>query len=121
MKIWVMGAVLVAAAVLLVGCSNDLPPEKMEYVGLWRNHDTSILITEGGRLEYESKRGSVQRSLSAPIKTFTETSIEAGFLFFGSEFAIDRGPQENDGVWTIVIDGNELYKADPLGRLPQRP
>lgn len=107
------------AVALLAGCGGELPPDKAAYAGLWKNNETSLLITENGRLEYESNAGTVQTSLSAPIKAFTDTSIAAGFLFLASDFRIDRPPEEVNGVWSMVIDGQELYRTDELGQLPQ--
>jgi hypothetical protein len=108
-----------AAAALLGGCAKELPQDKQDYVGLWKSNETSLLITASGRLEYESNRGAVKTSVSAPIQSLTDRQLTAGVLFLKTTFTVDRPPAQKDGVWTMVVDGQELVKADADGRAPQ--
>ncbi len=111
---------LPAVLVLLItACSKELPAERKSYIGLWKNNEVSILITAGGRLESEDKSGSAKTSISAPITKFTDDKITAGILFLTTDFTINRQPKEENGIWSVVIDGKELFKTDELGRLPQ--
>nr|WP_158163337.1 hypothetical protein [Vibrio mimicus] len=102
----------------LVGCAEPLPEEKKDYVGLWKSNQTSLLITEDGRLEYVSNKGVAKTSVSMPIKAINESSITAGFLVFTSKFELGGAPVSKDGLITLVVDGEELYKTDEFGRIP---
>jgi hypothetical protein len=104
---------------VIAGCANELPADKKEYVGLWKNNEVSLLITQSGRLEYENKGGAAKTSISAPIKAFTDRKITAGLFFFTTDFVINRPPREEHGVWSMVIDGRELVKAGERGSAPQ--
>ncbi len=112
---WLVLAVLA----LLVGCAKPLPEDKRSYVGLWKSNEVSLLITASGRLEYENRGGSAKTSISAPIKELTDEKISAGILFLSTEFVINRPPREENGLWSLVVDGKELFKADESGQLRQ--
>lgn len=103
---------------LLVGCAEPLSEEKLEFVGLWKSNQTSLLITQSGRLEYESQKGAVSTSVSMPIKSIDKSGIEGGFLFFSSSFELQGNPKKEDGMLVLVLDGEKLYKTDELGRIP---
>lgn len=102
----------------LVGCAEPLPEDRKDYVGLWKSNQTSLLITEEGRLEYVSNKGTAKKSVSMPIKTINESGITAGFLIFTSKFELGGAPLPKDGLITLVVDGEELYKTDEFGRIP---
>lgn len=109
--------VVVTVALLLTGCAQPLGAEASEFVGLWKSNQTSLLITQSGRLEYESNSGAVTTTISMPIKSIDSTGIEAGFLFFSSSFELQGGPEQEDGMLILVVDGEKLYKTDELGRM----
>ena len=115
-----MKKILLFAATLfiLIGCSEPLTEENLAYAGLWKSNQTSLLITNSGQLEYKTKKGSVSTSISMPIKTITENTIEAGFLFFSSTFELGGKPKQEDGMLVLVVDGEKLFKTDEQGRLP---
>jgi len=104
---------------LLAGCAQPLSEENAKYVGLWKSNQTSLLITQAGRLEYESQKGNVSTSVSMPIKSIDSSGIQAGFLFFSSNFELQGIPKEEDGMLVLVVDGEKLYKTDELGRMPK--
>jgi len=111
--------VIAAGTLLLGGCSKPLDEDKREFAGLWKSNQTSLLITQSGRLEYESQKGAVTTSISMPIKTIDKSGIEAGFLFFSSSFELQGKPKEEDGMLVLVVDGEKLFKTDELGRIPK--
>ena len=111
--------VLVTIAFLSTGCVEALDEEKLAFVGLWKSNQTSLLITQSGRLEYESQSGAVTTTISMPIKSIDSSGIEAGFLFFSSSFELQGSPEQEDGMLVLVVDGEKLYKTDELGRMPK--
>ncbi len=110
---------LILVVLVIAGCANELPADKKDYVGMWKNNEVSLLITQSGRIEYENKGGSAKTSISAPIKVFTDQKIKAGILFFTTDFVITSPPKEENGVWTMVIDGRKLFKSAETDGRPQ--
>ena len=103
----------------IVGCAEPLADKDMQFVGLWKSNQTSLLITKSGRLEYNSQKGPVETSISMPIKHISSAEIVGGFLFFKSTFTLSGPPVESNGVSVLVVDGETLFKAGALdGVLP---
>lgn len=101
---------------MLTGCADPLSDDKNEYVGLWKNNQTSLLITKAGRIEYESNKGSVKTSVSMPIKSITSSELVAGFLFINSNFLLSGPPTIEDGRTVLTVDGEDLYKFGNDGK-----
>ncbi len=110
-------ALALLAAALLAGCAEPLTGDQMAYAGRWQNETTVLLITAEGRVEYEKADGSTSTSVSAPIKELGPDLMVAGVWFMNAEFVLGGPPQERDGTWVLVVDGEELYKADRTGQL----
>lgn len=109
-----------ALLALAAACARPLSEEQKPWIGEWKNVETSLRITAGGRLEWQRRSGGASRSLSAPIQELTDGQITAGVWFLRSRFRVGQPPrQREDGVWTVVVDGQELIKADELGRDPR--
>jgi len=115
------GRFLVSAVlVLLVACSKPLTEGQKGWVGLWKNEQASLLITADGRLVWHRTSGGSDKSLSAPIQELDQRKIVAGVWFLKSTFDVGQPPKLNDsGYWTMTVDGQELVKADALGRDPR--
>jgi hypothetical protein len=111
--------IITILTILLSSCAEPLSEEELKFVGLWKNNQTSLLITSSGKLEYESKKGAVTISVSMPIKKIDGNGIETGVLFFSSSFDLQGLPQKGDGMLFLVVDGEKLYKADDQGRFPK--
>ena len=113
----ILSAVVIALS--LSGCAEPLSEDKSEFVGLWKSNQTSLLITQSGRLEYESQKGATKTSISMPIKKIDNSEIKAGFLFFSSSFKLQGNPKEENGMQVLSVDGEDLYKTDAQGRIPK--
>lgn len=105
-------AVLVMAA-LLSACGQPLPPERMNYAGVWGSNEVNLQITLEGRIEYKSIKGGGKKSLSAPIQEFTDDRFRAGIGPLSTTFIIDEPPTLQDNRWTMVIDGERLTRIRP--------
>lgn len=109
-----------AALAVIVACAKPLSEEKRAWVGEWKNDHARLLITADGRLEWERKSGGVTTSVSGPIQALDDTRIVAGVWVLRSTFAVSEPPgQREDGIWSMVVDGERLLKADALGRDPR--
>ena len=112
-------AVIFVCVGLLFGCSNPLPENQQQFVGLWKSEHTTLLITAAGRLEYQSNRGTIDTSISMPIKHIDDATIEAGFWFINATFALTPAePTIVNGLTALVVDGETLYLTDDAGRIP---
>ncbi len=107
----------IIAVILISGCAKPLSEDKADFVGLWKNNQTSLLITQSGRLEYESKKGSMETSISMPIKSIDDSQINAGFWIFSSTFKITGEPVEEDGMQVLTVNGEKLFKTDIQGQI----
>lgn len=109
----------IGMAIILSGCSEPLSEDNSEFIGLWKSNQTSLLITQSGRLEYKSQKGTMSTSVSMPIKRIDNSEIEAGFLFFSTSFKIQGKPEEQGGMQVLIVDGEILYKTDAQGQIPK--
>jgi hypothetical protein len=108
------------ALALVAACSKPLAEDQKGWVGLWKNEQASLLITAEGRLEWHRKSGGSDTSVSAPIQELGPGKIVAGVWFLKSTFAVGQPPKlDDDGFWTVTVDGQKLVKADALGRDPR--
>lgn len=108
---------IVVLLILLTGCADPLPEKDKAFAGLWASNQTSLLITEAGRMEYKSNKGSAKTTLSMPIKSISESELVAGFLFINSRFELKGKPQLVDGYTVLNIDGEDLYKIGSDGKV----
>ena len=98
--------------ILLAGCSEPLPPDKSAYAGLWRAENTTILITEAGRVEYVTRRDNgMHKSIKAPLQRFEGDNFIVGVGPFKTTFIVSRPPHAEDGQWKMTVDGVELTRS----------
>lgn len=105
-------ALLLAALLMLAGCSTPLPPERADYSGVWRNDHTMLSITPQGRVLYRVERGNgFRKSIEAPIKQFEGRNFVVGLGPIATTFVVTQGPERQaDGRWTMTVDGVELVR-----------
>lgn len=111
-----MGKLLWCFAVcclLLVGCAKPLPPEKLAYAGEWRSSSMSLLITQDGNVMYKRKDGDMSKSINGPLQAFEGNNFVVGVGPVKTTFVVSTPPHEDQGTWTMVVDGVELTKAPP--------
>lgn len=103
---------LLFLALLLVGCSTPLPPERADYAGVWRDANTTLAITPAGRVVYRVDRGNgLRKSIEAPIQRFEGPNFAVGLGPASTTFVVSAGPQQQpDGRWTMTVDGVELVR-----------
>ena len=99
----------------LIGCSNPLPPEKQNYSGQWISQDgqTSLEISQEGRIEYNKVEPNKTTNLSSPIKEFKGDDFSVGLGPLSTDFVVTQPPQQQaDGTWTMIVDGQVLIKHE---------
>lgn len=107
-----LALLLTLLLVLLTGCSEPLPPDKSAYAGQWRAANTTILITEAGRVEYVTRRDNgLHKSIKAPLQRFEGDNFIVGVGPFKTTFMVSRPPHQRDGEWKMTVDGVELTRS----------
>lgn len=96
---------------LLSGCARPLPQDRQQYVGHWRGPGVDLHIHADGRLAYKRTQGSSSTSIDAPIQKFEGDDFIVGVGPIGTRFDVSRAPHEVDGVWTMTVDGVELFRT----------
>lgn len=105
---------LALAALLVGGCSEPIPLDRMAYAGDWRGRDMRLLITPEGRCEYSRrKEGGATSSIKAPIVRFEGDNFVVGLGMFTTTFVVSQPPRLVDGRWRMTVDGVELIRFGP--------
>ncbi len=93
------------AALLFIGCGNELPDDKANYAGEWRTRGRLLRISPEGRVHYY--KGSSK--LKAPLQKWKGDDFQVGLLFMNTTFKVSKPPYQDGGTWKMVVDG-KTYK-----------
>ena len=98
--------------VLLLGCADPtpLPPDKLEYVGLWVALDRYISIFSNGRLEYKEKLRFGMHNRTESNFRFDGNTIKS--VMFVS-FVVEKPPKIENGKWKMQMDGVFYERIGP--------
>ena len=110
-----LAALLLSAALLVAGCSEPIPPEKIAYAGEWRGENVELVITLEGSVQYERRSGSSTVSVNAPIQRFVGDDFVVGIGPFNTTFVVSKPPHLVDGQYRMVVDGVELTRTRAVG------
>ena len=110
-------ALLFACALLLAACGEPLPKDKLDYAGEWRGPQVYLLITPGGRCEYERRREAGNVSIDAPIQRFEGDNFVVGLGPLTTTFVVSQPPRIVDGKWKMTVDGVELTRVSSPGEV----
>ena len=107
-----------ALAVLMFGllaCSTPqpLPADKAEFAGTWEGDGVRIEITTDGRVTYDRKKGAGNEHIEGPIAGWGEGNFVVGVMTQKTTIDVDEGPHEESGTWTMVINGDTVYRLQP--------
>jgi len=95
---------------LISGCSEPLPLDKLDYQGDWQHANVRLVITKDGKVSYRKVIGGTTTTIDAPIKSFIGDNIEVGVGWFTTVFEVSEPPQQIDGLWLMTVDGYRLTK-----------
>ena len=95
---------------LLSACAKPLPDNRLDYVGLWRSKEMSLLILADGSVGYERLKGGVKTSVNGPLKEFVGDDFVVGVWRFTTTFKVTEPPHEVDGIWQMVVDDVRLVR-----------
>jgi hypothetical protein len=103
--------ILVFTLLLLTACGKPVPPEKATYVGEWHSPTISLLITQNGNVVYNRVEGNESISIDAPLKGFIGNDFEVGISLITTVFVVSVVPHQENGLWKMTVDGNELTRT----------
>jgi hypothetical protein len=98
------------AGALLVGCTKPIPADKSDYVGHWIAPGMTLLITQGGQVEYKRVVNNVSTTINAPLKAFEGANLIVGVGPLSTTFVVSAIPHQEEGVWTMTVDGVVLTR-----------
>ena len=64
--------------ILLSGCADPLPEDRLDYVGEWRSNEMGLLILADGSVSYKRLKGGATTSVSGPLKRFEGDNFVVG-------------------------------------------
>ncbi|WP_296030470.1 hypothetical protein [uncultured Alcanivorax sp.] len=103
---------LVFFIILLSGCADPLPEDRLDYVGEWRSKEMGLLILADGSVSYKRLKGGATTSVSGPLKRFEGDDFVVGVFFMTTTFDVTEPPHEIGGAWTMTVDGVRLTRVN---------
>lgn len=97
-------------ALLLLGCTKPVPPERIAYVGEWGSPAMSLQITRDGSVKYKRIQGGVTTSVSGPLQKFEGDDFYVGVAMLSTRFAVSKAPVQENGAWKMIVDGEQLTR-----------
>jgi hypothetical protein len=95
----------------LGGGKAGIPEDKKDYIGAWASEEVYLEITPNGQVDYKRESGGSTTSVNAPIQKFEGNSFIVGALGFETKFVVSKPPHEENGTWSMTVDGRELTKV----------
>jgi hypothetical protein len=108
MKKHILAFVLI---LLLSGCAQPLPEDRLHYVGDWQSKEMRLLILADGTVAYKRLKGGGSTSVNGPLKEFVGDDFTVGILFMTTTFDVTEPPHEIDGAWKMTVDGVQLTRV----------
>ncbi|MBX9851470.1 MAG: hypothetical protein K2X86_06895 [Cytophagaceae bacterium] len=102
-------------ALLCVLASCDLkgiavPADKMDYIGEWESPSMELYIGKDGSVKYERIASGRTTKVSGPIQKFEGDNFVVGALGMNTTFNVSRKPHEENGIWKMTVDGEDLTR-----------
>ena len=112
-SVWFIVVMACAGALLLPGCGKKtpLPADQQVYAGRWVAADgTSVRIY----LDGSGKVEAANTSIDGGQVTIQGNTLTVSLFGITKKYRIDQPPREENGVWTMVLDGIvHTKKGDP--------
>ena len=102
---------LLLAFAVLAGCGKPVPPEKAAYVGEWQDKSMYLLITQDGSFSYKRLNNGGTTSIDGPLQGFKGNDFDVGIGAMATTFVVSKPPYQEDEVWKMVVDGQQLTKT----------
>jgi hypothetical protein len=115
---------VICSALLFSGCDFPMTKYKQAYLGTWKGDSILLTINPNGIADYRKNEGSESTHIKAIIRDFGGQNLSLGPSSTKLKLKIQQAPEEIGGIWTMVVENEELIKFDPktevlLARLGQ--
>jgi hypothetical protein len=103
------------ALICFISCSGlQIPEDKKQYIGDWQSSNVRLIITEDGYLHYiKIGAGNMRTTIDAPLSGFEGDDFSSGLGCITTKFVVSDPPKEEDGRWTMTVDGHKLMRVSP--------
>lgn len=101
----------IITVLMLSGCAQPLPEDKLNYAGEWQSPEMRLLILADGSVAYKRFKGGHTHSIEGPLKEFIGDDFVVGFSFLTTTFKVSKPPHKVNEVWKMTVDGVELSKV----------
>lgn len=81
------------------------------FVGIWRAEGMELDIHTSGKVRYVRKKGASSRNLTGTLSELHKERFKVSVLGIGTTFTINTPPAEQDGIWSMTIDGAKLHRV----------
>ena len=103
---------IVLLALLLTACSQSIPEDKSDYIGVWQKEgEATLVILADGLCTYRHSKDSQNISVSGPIKEFDGNDFIVGILSNSKRFTVTEPPNNDNGSWQMVVEGIRFTKV----------
>ena len=106
------GLALLTSCAAILGCGSPapLPPEKSEYAGTWEGQGVRLQVTRDANVSYDRKKGAGNEHTEGPIAGWVGDDFVVGVMTQKTTFKVDTPPHEEAGTWTMVVNGDTIYR-----------
>jgi len=87
-----------------------IPVNKKDIIGFWHSTNMELTIEDNGRVSSKRKSGMSTTSIEGPIQQFKGNTFVVGALGFNTTFVIQVAPHQENGIWKMTVDDEELIK-----------
>ncbi len=104
--------VITVILLVVMGCGQPLPDNKLDYAGEWQSAEMGILIEPDGTVTYKRLTDMGATSVNGSIQGFQGDDFVVGLGPFTTTFTVSETPNYQHGEWHMVIDGVRLIRVD---------
>ena len=80
------------------------------YIGDWASDTTTLLIGRDRSVHYKKKNGNSTKSIDGTLKAIENGNIVIKVAFVDMKLKIDAEPEEEESIWEMTVEGDELTK-----------
>lgn len=106
----------VVASARTKGDTKELAAYQKKFVGAWKGGGMSLIIDSRGRVNYEYKKGAINKKITASISDFQKDSFTLDFIGITTTFEINKAPYAVGRARKMKIDGVELTRVGDAPR-----
>lgn len=80
------------------------------YIGDWESDDMTLLIGRDRSVHYKKKSGGSTKTVDGTLKGIDGHNIVIKAAFLEVKLSVDAEPEEEEGIWEMTVEGEELTK-----------